>query len=188
MTSVPCPRCRRQVEPARTESGSLQCPECFEPLQAVAPAEPTMLVLTYQKTGQRITVADAHGVVLGREGYGRELLATIPQVSRAHCQVECRDGKWWLRDVGSTHGTFAGADRTECRKEAVPIHDGDLIFLGRELFTASVVPTAAASGGELPAVERRAVRPRFECPSCGLGLEAGPADGVCPKCNQYVGA
>ena len=47
---------------------------------------------------------------IGREASGEagepSLLVPHPSVSRAHAEIYQRDGRWWLRDLGSKNGTF----------------------------------------------------------------------------------
>lgn len=71
--------------------------------------------------------------ILGR---AREvsLPLTHPLVSRTHCELFERDGELFVRDLGSTNGTFVGRDRVE---ESVVRH-GDLLTVGTVTFRASL--------------------------------------------------
>ena len=87
----------------------------------------------------------AHGVVVQRDGVtvgrfsigpaglvvGRSAPADIvldaPVVSRRHCQMEVRAGGVWIRDLGSTNGTFVNGTRLT---GAVAIVPGGRIGIG----------------------------------------------------------
>jgi pSer/pThr/pTyr-binding forkhead associated (FHA) protein len=62
-------------------------------------------------------------------------------VSRQHCEVWFSNGQWWIRDVGSSGGTFLNSRRLYADTEglysytspplsACPLHDNDLLELG----------------------------------------------------------
>ncbi|KFA52828.1 hypothetical protein S40293_00891 [Stachybotrys chartarum IBT 40293] len=54
-------------------------------------------------------------------------------VSRRHCEFWCEDGKWYIRDVKSSSGTFLNHIRLSPpsqESKAFPINDGDIIQLG----------------------------------------------------------
>ena len=49
-------------------------------------------------------------------------------VSSRHAVIEHRDGGWWLRDLGSTNGTWHNGKRIEA---PVQLADGDRILFGQ---------------------------------------------------------
>lgn len=54
-------------------------------------------------------------------------------VSRRHCEFWCEQGKWFIRDVKSSSGTFLNHIRLSPPSQdskAFPINDGDIIQLG----------------------------------------------------------
>ena len=69
--------------------------------------------------------------VLGRS---REVPIHLPHplVSRRHCQIMERDGLLFVRDLGSTNGTFVGSRRVQ---ESI-LADGDLLTIGSVTFRA----------------------------------------------------
>jgi pSer/pThr/pTyr-binding forkhead associated (FHA) protein len=54
-------------------------------------------------------------------------------VSRKHCELWCKNGEWWIKDVKSSSGTFLNHIRlSQPNQESKPfkIKDGDIIQLG----------------------------------------------------------
>ncbi|KAJ6441586.1 FHA domain-containing protein [Purpureocillium lavendulum] len=54
-------------------------------------------------------------------------------VSRRHCEFWCEDGKWYIRDVKSSSGTFLNHIRLSPpsqESKAYPVNDGDIVQLG----------------------------------------------------------
>ncbi|KAG5914277.1 hypothetical protein E4U61_005940 [Claviceps capensis] len=54
-------------------------------------------------------------------------------VSRRHCEFWCEDGKWFIKDVKSSSGTFLNHIRLSPpsqESKAYPVNDGDIIQLG----------------------------------------------------------
>ena len=65
-----------------------------------APAAESMPVTQYeglelicQKTGAVIKINHAAQTVIGRESSGKEILASVPQVSRRHAQIDFENGR-----------------------------------------------------------------------------------------------
>lgn len=48
-------------------------------------------------------------------------------VSSAHAMVSLREGRWWLRDEGSTNGTMVNGQRIEGE---MPLREGDELQIG----------------------------------------------------------
>jgi pSer/pThr/pTyr-binding forkhead associated (FHA) protein len=53
-------------------------------------------------------------------------------VSATHALLTWRDGRWWLRDAGSTNGTFL--NQQPVLTDEVPVEFGDLVGVGRLRF------------------------------------------------------
>ena len=49
-------------------------------------------------------------------------------VSSSHAMVLLRDGRWWVRDAGSTNGTMVNGQRVG---DETPLHEGDELQIGR---------------------------------------------------------
>lgn len=88
------------------------------------------------RDGRRIPVP-ADGVMIGREAScGVRLPADARGVSRRHCFLSVDKGILYLRDVGSTYGTFVGRRRLT-PNVPVALNRGNSFYLGEEgnLFT-----------------------------------------------------
>jgi adenylate cyclase len=75
---------------------------------------------------------DAEWVVAGRTVIGRERGCTVRlsgdrEASKLHAAVEPDRGRWLLRDLGSSNGTFLNGRRV---RDAQPLADGDEIRIG----------------------------------------------------------
>ncbi len=101
--------------------------------------------LIIERAGER-----ARTIPLPTEGtatLGRHAEATIvladTQASRRHAELTCREGRVWLRDLGSANGTFSGGQRLAAPVELCP---GDAITIGdTTLRLALAVPDATVS-------------------------------------------
>ena len=49
-------------------------------------------------------------------------------VSTAHSMVVLRDGRWWVRDEGSTNGTLVNGQKINGE---TPLREGDELQIGR---------------------------------------------------------
>jgi signal transduction histidine kinase/DNA-binding NarL/FixJ family response regulator len=65
-------------------------------------------------------------VHLGREHFN-DLVFNDPSVSRQHATVWVRDGHAWIRDLGSSNGSFVNGQRVD---KVSPVLDGDTLRLG----------------------------------------------------------
>ncbi len=68
---------------------------------------------------------------------GRDAASTIViedgRVSRSHCSIQMQKGVCWIRDLGSSNGTWVNGEQvTEARLQA-----GDEISVGSRLFTCA---------------------------------------------------
>jgi hypothetical protein len=88
---------------------------------------------------QLLVLPVSQSVLIGRS---RLCACVVPEesVSRRHALVTHRDGKWWLRDLGSMNGTFVNGARVI---DEIEIRPGDDVDLGRVGFR--LMPPPASS-------------------------------------------
>ncbi len=84
-----------------------------------------LLVLQGAEQGTRLYLREPR-YTLGR-GIGNGFRIPDSEVSRVHASLHYQDGEYWLRDEGSSNGTFVNGGRIV---ERVALRDGDTIQVG----------------------------------------------------------
>jgi hypothetical protein len=145
------------------------------------------LKLIYQKTSEEIIIKSDSKIILGRENYGSEVLGKIAQISRSHCSLEFNDNKFWVKDLGSTNGTFIGlgADRTSCEVEQV-LKDKDFLVLGKEVFFVQLLIQEQKANPEditQKEITEIAATKEILCTECSCVLTNLPCS--CPECGTW---
>jgi diguanylate cyclase (GGDEF)-like protein len=92
-------------------------------------AKPCVVVLTGKKVGVVVKLRP-QGTVVGR-AVDTDLVLDDDGVSRVHCMLLLEDGRWMVRDLGSTNGTFVG-ERT-VGNTPLALREGDRIRLGTDV-------------------------------------------------------
>ena len=103
LKGICCSRCKHLNEP-----GSRFCGECGNPLQAAADsgAVPTLVLRSRNASGrEREWKLTGRTIVIGRHS-GDVSLPDDQLLSFSHVRLEWRSGQWFLRDLGSTNGTY----------------------------------------------------------------------------------
>lgn len=85
---------------------------------------------------------EAQGKALGRSS-SCEAVLPDESVSRRHTSVSCRDGLWFITDLGSTHGTLLNGTKLTAQT-ASPLNAGDLITVGPWTFRVRMGPASHA--------------------------------------------
>ena len=88
--------------------------------------------------GKRFLLPDTDPQLIGRST--EALGSTDPSVSRRHAELTPSAGRWYLRDLHSTHGTWLNGQRIEARAE---LRAGDVIRCGATEFHVQAVDPAA---------------------------------------------
>lgn len=76
-----------------------------------------------------------NGVIrIGRDPSKNDVVfpENISGISRVHCALLLQNGQLYLKDLGSTHGTFTGNGQRIAASQAVPLQIGDRFYLGSE--------------------------------------------------------
>jgi hypothetical protein len=88
--------------------------------------------------------SDVGLIVIGRSSSCEVTLARDDQISRRHVEVQARDGKLFIRDLGSTYGTRLNG--TAVGDEHVQVRPGDVVSVGTSSFRLQALVVLAASG------------------------------------------
>lgn len=88
-----------------------------------------VLSLRERKSGDILEVTS--GEVIGRASKGGELFSRLDNpkvISRLHCQIFSKQGKWYIRDMGSTNNTFLNGTKLKPNEE-YELKEKDIINL-----------------------------------------------------------
>ncbi|WP_345023022.1 FHA domain-containing protein [Actinomadura keratinilytica] len=134
-TALMCPYC----EAVLTNPGAAQCDSCLRPLPSQGQGQGQgqgAPVLRVQFPSGEIKVSVGQHLVLGRDAGQSPVASTFTQfdnVSRRHSTVWLDpSGTAWVRDEGSTNGTFVNGERLPRGVEA-PLRDGDQLRLAADV-------------------------------------------------------
>lgn len=157
MQAARCPSCGRAWVP-----GESQCPFCGAVLYAPEPSvQPQATVFHLQWVGYdgvpRSKPVGPSGVRIGRD-LGSDIVLQDPLVSRYHAAVWTDGAQCYVRDEGSSNGTFVNDRQISA---PTPLQPGDRIRLGQTTFTIVGVPEAPPEPKpeSYPAAPERRVAP-----------------------------
>ena len=105
----------------------------------------TLVVASGTHQGKSIPVPGTQ-FVIGRDE-GCQLRPASPAVSKKHCAIFVKDGKAYVRDFGSTNGTFVNDEQIQGDREVV---NGDRLRVGPLDFTISLAITGPSESTPLP--------------------------------------
>lgn len=194
MLQIKCPVCKNIHTFANSSQKPAECQFCFtnfgeDMVPEVVPDVPNLLPiglkLIYQNTSECIDIKINY-TLLGREHLGSELFNNIrcngkPVISRKHCSISFTDGKFLLKDEGSSNGTFYGVSKIDCKLHVCEIEHNSLIFLGKEAFLAQLVfPEKTKKTGHTTVAETPKIK-KYRC-NQGCGFETETYVDICPKC------
>lgn len=129
--------------------------------------------------GRIYELTDSGPIVLGREG--DQVKLNDNKVSREHARLWFEGGQWYLKDLGSRHGTFC--NQIELGKgEHAKLKDGDYLQVGNTVMVLGQMQTAVTERAALLAgssVDQVAGKPgKLPMVAGGLGLAAALGLGV----------
>lgn len=201
MVKVICKVCNKENKYLSESDVRSECEYCysffehpFAIVQCDEPSpEPESLTIIYQITQERIQITTDQKVVLGRENVGRETFSKIlhngkPTISRKHCSIEFKDGRFMLSDEGSLNGTFAGVNKEDCKKSPRVIEHDSIFYLGEEPFLAkmNIKNKAKEKEEKKPAEEITRKIKYYQCndQNCS-GYTSEVIFDSCPECNSF---
>lgn len=126
-----CPHCGATV----SDPDAIVCMECLRPLDQPNHAA-HRLVVTLRNDGHdhEISLTDGEELVLGRDpaqSRVADILAPFDNVSRRHATLFLEGGQAFIRDEGSTNGTFINDTRISPGPR-VPLTSGDTLRLAAD--------------------------------------------------------
>ncbi len=82
--------------------------------------------------GKRVYISTNQPLVIGRDRDSCNLPVPegTPGISRQHCALSVKEGKLYIEDLGSSHGTFIAPGRKLAAKEPIELHAGDTFYIG----------------------------------------------------------
>jgi len=123
----------------------------------MAPASAILHVEGGPLAGQSFVV-DRSPFNIGRSPENHLIVPDTP-VSRQHARLELQGGRWFLRDLGSSNGTFL--NRQAVTDSPEPLRDGDLLGIGDSVFVFTAQASqieAHGRGVQISASQQRGVR------------------------------
>ena len=123
--------------------------------------------------GRIYELTDGAPIVLGREG--DQVKLNDRKVSREHARLWSEGGQWYLKDLGSRHGTFRNHVELEKGQHA-KLKDGDYLQIGNTVMVLGRMQAnlaersallAGGAAGEIPTK-----RSKLPMVAAGLGLAA----------------
>ena len=91
----------------------------------------TLRVLAGPYNGQEFTFDQHDTFLIGRNNEAHLCLPDDRFFSRNHCLLEIDPPRCFLRDLGSTNGTFINRGKRLLPGQTQPLHDGDEIIVGK---------------------------------------------------------
>jgi len=86
-----------------------------------------------------------------------QLRPASPLISKRHCALLIREGKAFIRDFGSTNGTYVNGQRVEGERE---LHHDDLLKIGPLEFTIRLEKTVTPVNKPTPAPATKSATPK----------------------------
>lgn len=125
-----CPHCGADVP----DVGNVTCVECLRPLRTGTAAQPSALRVTF--SSGEVECAVGEEVPLGRDRSQcrvADVFRQFDNVSRKHATIGLDpSGQAWVRDEGSTNGTYVNNRRVEPGQQAT-LSDGDELRLAADV-------------------------------------------------------
>lgn len=101
--------------------------------------EPVFCIVRGRNRGVSFKVDDGKEISIGRDSSQSKLPILDGMVSRKHCIIQNRGGKYYCADAGSSNGTFVNHHKV---KEPVKLRSGDRVRLGSTEVLFGLIPVS----------------------------------------------
>ncbi len=147
-------------------------------------AEIVNLVWTMQRDSSSFNVSKSSDELcfIGRLHNGADLLGKIlhnnvPIISKTHCSVQFSENNVYLKDEGSTNGTYLGYEKISCKHKQL-LKDNHVVWIANELFIVSF------EFKKEDILEPPLNSPlQYRCKDCGHTFDTRTE--ICPNCEAY---
>lgn len=131
---------KKAAVPVATAPGGFVSPAAPAAPTAAQDPTPRLQCLAGVFAGQRFAIEGA--VRIGRDASRNDLVypADTEGISGVHCVVMVDGGDVWLKDLGSTYGTYLASGQRLATGEAVRLRIGDRFWLGSEKEVFVIAP------------------------------------------------
>jgi pSer/pThr/pTyr-binding forkhead associated (FHA) protein len=133
----------------------------------------SLLVMTPGKQQGKALDIKTPQFLIGRDPQC-QLRPASPLISKRHCAIIVRDGQVYIRDFGSTNGTFVNEEPVQGERELL---NDDLLKVGPIEFTVRLETAALSPGKPTPAP---ATRPAGTTPAPAVKKDETPAPASAP--------
>ena len=130
---------------------------------------------TGKQEGQVIPITLSQFVV-GRDPQCH-LRPASPMISKRHCALLQRDGKAYIRDFGSTNGTFVNDQPV---KDEAELHNGDRLKIGPLVFEVRLATEPAAVQGATPKPPTKAIAAKPAAAASTAAVKTPPPPSKAP--------
>lgn len=115
------------VQEARGRGGSIQPPPAIKPVPAASmpAAKVVELVGRMEPVAGRVFFLNKPMLTVGRSPFN-DIILKAESVSSHHAEIECQEGRWWLRDLFSSNGSYINGVRVEEQE----LLAGDIVMFG----------------------------------------------------------
>ena len=121
--------------PSGTDSDAAAVPDWGADEGGADDGFPTFRMIDLNRPERRFSASLRDRITVGRAPGNVISLDYDPTVSRSHCEIYLQDGETWIRDAGSTIGTYVGNARV---KHAAKLPSGAVLRLGYALYRVDV--------------------------------------------------
>src|SRR4051794_17936212 len=132
----------------------------------------SLLVLTSGKQEGKVLEIKLPQFLIGRDPQCH-LRPASALISKRHCALIQREGKVFIRDFGSTNGTYVNEERVEGERE---LHNDDQLKVGPVAFAVRLEPAAKPAAAKTPAPPTKPAAAKTPAPALKApGKAAAPA-------------